>query len=50
MTKKDTAYLLSILRAAYPRFYYDVSPEDLKISVETWAVMLSDASLEVARE
>ena len=48
MTQKKVAYLLSILRAAYPRFYYDVSPEDLKISVETWAAMLSDTSLEVA--
>jgi hypothetical protein len=48
MTQKETAYLLSILRAAYPRFYYDVSPDDLKISVDTWTVMLSDTSLEIA--
>jgi len=48
MTQKETAYLLSILRAAYPRFYFDVSPDDLKISVDTWAVMLSDTSLDVA--
>ena len=48
MTQKETAYLLSILRAAYPRFYYDVSPDDLKISVDTWAVMLSDTNLEIA--
>ena len=48
MTQKETAYLLSILRAAYPRFYYDVSADDLKISVQTWAVMLSDTNLEIA--
>jgi len=48
MTQKETAYLLSILRAAYPRFYYDVSPDDLKISVDTWTVMLSDTSIEIA--
>ena len=48
MTQKETAMLLGILRAAYPRFYLDISHDDLKISVDTWTVMLSDTTLEIA--
>jgi len=48
MTQKETSVLLGMLRVAYPRFYAEISPEDIKISVGTWTMMLSDTTLEVA--
>jgi hypothetical protein len=49
MTQIETAALLGILRVTYPRFYADIPPEDIKISVDTWTLMLSDTSFEVAQ-
>lgn len=48
MTQKDVLGLLTILQANYPRFYADMTPEALKICADTWTVMLSDTSLEIA--
>jgi len=48
MTQKETSILLGMLRVAYPRFYAEISPEDITVSVGTWTMMLSDTTLEVA--
>ena len=48
MTQKETSVLLGMLRVAYPRFYAEISPEDVTASVSTWTMMLSDTTLEVA--
>ena len=48
MTQRDVLGLLTILQANYPRFYADMTPESLKICADTWTVMLSDTSLEIA--
>ena len=49
MTQKETAILLSILKAAYPRFYADMPHESVMEIVELWAVMLSDVDFDVAK-
>jgi len=49
LTTKETSILLGILRVAYPRFYADISPADVKVSVDTWTLMLSDTNLDVAK-
>jgi len=48
MTKRDVLGLLAILQANYPRFYADMTTEALQICAETWTLMLSDITCEVA--
>jgi hypothetical protein len=49
LTTRETSVLLGILRVTYPRFYADISPDEVKIIVETWTFMLSDTTLDVAK-
>jgi len=49
MTHKETATLLGILSAAYPRFYANMTHASIAEAVEVWAVMLSDVSFDTAK-
>jgi len=49
MTSNETTILLGMLRAVYPRFYADISPDEVAVIVNTWTFMLSDTTLEVAQ-
>lgn len=42
MTTKDAVMILSILRAAYPTFYKDVSADDAKATANLWAEIFAD--------
>ena len=42
MTKDETLKIMSILRAAYPRYYANQSKEDAAGAVNLWHIMLSD--------
>ena len=50
MTTKESAYILAILRAAYPSFYRNMPDEDIRAAVNLWADLFADdAYPEVAR-
>ena len=42
MTSKEAAYVLAILRAAFPSFYKSQTDEDIKASTRLWAEMFAD--------
>lgn len=42
MTKKETALILATLRAAYPGFYRDMTPEDAQTAANLWQGLFAD--------
>lgn len=49
MTKKETAIIMDILQAAYPRFYINQSPEDKKRALFLWSAMFENVNIEVCK-
>lgn len=47
MTREDTLDLLSVLKAAYPNFYRDMTRKDAEHVISLWADMFKDEPVEV---
>jgi hypothetical protein len=50
MDKKETAAIMSILQAAYPRFYINQTEEDMTTVLNLWSTMFADNSAKVVTE
>lgn len=42
MTREETLQIMSVLKAAYPSFYKDMSRKDALAAVDLWAAMFAD--------
>lgn len=42
MTKKETALILATLKAAYPSFYRELSPDDAQAAANLWQTLFAD--------
>ena len=47
MTRDDTIDLLSILKAAYPNFYRDMTRKDADHVISLWSEMFKDEPVEL---
>lgn len=47
MTKKETAQILAILKAAYPNFYKDMSAEEAQGTISVWALQFADLPADI---
>ena len=47
MTKKETAQILAILKAAYPNFYKDMTTEEAQGTISVWALQFADLPADI---
>lgn len=49
MTREETSQALSVLKAAYPDFYRNISPKEAHSILEVWAAVFTEEPLELVR-
>lgn len=47
MTRNDTVKMLSVLKAAYPNFYKNMSKDEAVGVINLWAIQLSDIPVDI---
>lgn len=47
MNRKETAQVLAILKAAYPNFYKNLTPEDAQGIVGVWSMQFADMAADI---
>jgi len=50
MTREETKAILSVLKAAYPRFYIDKTKEELTDVLNLWSMMFADDPAQLVTE
>jgi len=50
MTRQEALAVMVMLKTAYPTFYKDLSKEDINATVNLWATMFSEESIQVVTE
>jgi len=50
VTRQEALAIMAMLKTAYPNFYKDLSKEDINATVNLWATMFSEESIQVVTE
>lgn len=49
MTREETSQMLTILKAAYPNFYRNMSPKDAMATLNLWAEMFAEDDVNIVK-